>query len=61
MSPPLVLIIHAHKGHVDPAAFEIERAVAQEFHGELSIGMGLNSGNVVAGNVGGARGASSSL
>ena len=35
------------------AALEIERAVGQEFGGELSIGVGLNSGRVVAGNVGG--------
>jgi len=35
------------------AAVEIERAVADEFAGELSIGVGLNSGRVVAGNVGG--------
>jgi class 3 adenylate cyclase len=36
------------------AAFGIERAVEDEFAGELSIGVGLNSGEVVAGNVGGA-------
>jgi adenylate cyclase len=36
------------------AAVEIGRAVAEEFGGELSIGIGLNSGHVVAGNVGGA-------
>jgi adenylate cyclase len=29
-------------------------AVEQEFSGELSVGIGLNSGTVVAGNVGGA-------
>ncbi|MFN2588816.1 MAG: adenylate/guanylate cyclase domain-containing protein [Actinomycetota bacterium] len=36
------------------AALEIERAVADEFGDELSVGIGLNSGTVVAGNVGGA-------
>jgi adenylate cyclase len=36
------------------AALEIERAVREEFAGELEIGIGLNSGTVVAGNVGGA-------
>jgi adenylate cyclase len=35
------------------AALEIESAVAAEFGGELSVGVGLNSGCVVAGNVGG--------
>jgi adenylate cyclase len=35
------------------AALEIERAVGDAFGGELSIGIGLNSGTVVAGNVGG--------
>jgi adenylate cyclase len=36
------------------AALEIARAAREEFRGELSIGIGLNSGSVVAGNVGGA-------
>jgi adenylate cyclase len=36
------------------AAIEIDRAVADEFAGELTIGVGLNSGRAVAGNVGGA-------
>jgi adenylate cyclase len=36
------------------AALEIERTVRDEFAGELQIGIGLNSGTVVAGNVGGA-------
>jgi adenylate cyclase len=35
------------------AALEVDRAVAEELRGELSIGVGLNSGRVVAGNVGG--------
>jgi adenylate cyclase len=35
------------------AALAIERAVADEFAGELRVGIGLNSGTVVAGNVGG--------
>lgn len=43
-----------HAGQALAAALEIERAVAEEFSGELSIGVGLNSGRVVAGNVGGA-------
>jgi adenylate cyclase len=33
---------------------EIATAVEQEFRGELAVGVGLNSGPVVAGNVGGA-------
>jgi adenylate cyclase len=36
------------------AALEIDRAVGDEFEGDLSVGIGLNSGSVVAGNVGGA-------
>lgn len=43
---------HADKAMA--AALEIERAVDDAFGGELSIGVGLNSGHVVAGNVGGA-------
>ena len=43
-----------HADQALAAAVEIERAVADEFRGELSIGVGLNSGTVVAGNVGGA-------
>lgn len=46
-----------HADHADRAlraARAIERAVADEFGGELSVGVGLNSGRVVAGNVGGA-------
>ncbi len=35
------------------AAREIERAVEDEFGDELAVGIGLNSGTVVAGNVGG--------
>jgi adenylate cyclase len=35
------------------AAIEIQAAVAEEFKAELEIGIGLNSGTVVAGNVGG--------
>lgn len=44
-------------GHAEQAlaaALEIETAVADEFEGGLAIGVGLNSGRVVAGNVGGA-------
>jgi adenylate cyclase len=43
--------------HADQAlavALEIDEAVRDEFAGELKIGIGLNSGTVVAGNVGGA-------
>jgi adenylate cyclase len=43
-----------HADHALAAALEIERAVREEFGGELGIGIGLNSGTVVAGNVGGA-------
>jgi adenylate cyclase len=43
-----------HADQALAAALEIERAVAEEFAGELGIGIGLNSGTVVAGNVGGA-------
>jgi adenylate cyclase len=42
-----------HADQALAAALEIERAVAEEFGGELGIGVGLNSGTVVAGNVGG--------
>lgn len=43
-----------HADQALAAALKIERAAAEEFGGELSIGIGLNSGRVVAGNVGGA-------
>src|SRR5439155_15453053 len=43
-----------HADQALAAALEIERAVGEEFAGELRIGIGLNSGAVVAGNVGGA-------
>jgi adenylate cyclase len=43
-----------HADQALAAALEIERAVREEFGGELEIGVGLNSGTVVAGNVGGA-------
>jgi adenylate cyclase len=43
-----------HADQALAAALEIERVVAEEFAGELEIGIGLNSGTVVAGNVGGA-------
>ncbi|MBU9765672.1 adenylate/guanylate cyclase domain-containing protein [Mycobacterium sp. TNTM28] len=36
------------------AALRIAEAVGEEFGGTLSVGVGLNSGSVVAGNVGGA-------
>ncbi len=44
------------KNHADEAlaaALEIETAVREEFEGSVGIGIGLNSGTVVAGNVGG--------
>jgi len=46
-----------HPDHADRAlvtAVRIANAVADEFDGALSVGVGLNSGPVVAGNVGGA-------
>jgi adenylate cyclase len=46
-----------HTDHADralTAALEIARAVDDEFGDELSVGIGLDSGPVVAGNVGGA-------
>jgi adenylate cyclase len=43
-----------HADQALAAALEIEAAVREEFAGDLSIGIGLNSGLVVAGNVGGA-------
>jgi adenylate cyclase len=43
-----------HADQALAASLEIERAVAEEFGGQLQIGIGLNSGIVVAGNVGGA-------
>lgn len=43
-----------HADRALAAAIEIDRAVADEFDGELAIGVGLNSGRVIAGNVGGA-------
>lgn len=43
-----------HAGQAFGAALQIEQAVKDEFGGELLIGAGLNSGVVVAGNVGGA-------
>lgn len=46
-----------HDDHADralSAALQIAEAVRDEFDGSLSVGIGLNSGPVVAGNVGGA-------
>jgi adenylate cyclase len=43
-----------HADQALAAALEIEAGIREEFAGELSIGIGLNSGLVVAGNVGGA-------
>jgi class 3 adenylate cyclase len=42
-----------HADQALAAALEISDAVSEEFGGELEIGVGLNSGTVVAGNVGG--------
>ena len=43
-----------HADQALAAALAIERVVREELAGELTIGVGLNSGTVVAGNVGGA-------
>ena len=43
----------AHADCALAAAISIAEAVDREFGGELSVGIGLNSGTVVAGNVGG--------
>lgn len=43
-----------HADQALAAALEIASAVEDEFAGQLQIGIGLNSGTVVAGNVGGA-------
>ena len=43
-----------HADQALAAALEIARAVEDESEGPISIGVGLNSGTVVAGNVGGA-------
>ena len=43
-----------HADHALAAALEIEAAVRDEFGATLQVGVGLNSGVVVAGNVGGA-------
>src|SRR5207302_727003 len=42
-----------HADQALAAATEIERAVRAEFGADLAVGIGLNSGTVVAGNVGG--------
>ena len=42
-----------HADQALAAAEEIQQAADHEFRGGLSVGMGLNSGRVVAGNVGG--------
>ncbi len=42
-----------HADQALKAATEISREVVNEFGGELTIGIGLNSGMVIAGNVGG--------
>ncbi len=43
-----------HADRALAAALQIAAAVRDEFEGTLSVGVGLNSGRVVAGNVGGA-------
>jgi adenylate cyclase len=45
---------HDHADQALAASLEIAAAVEEEFEDRLSIGVGLNSGLVVAGNVGGA-------
>src|ERR687886_1953610 len=42
-----------HADQALQAALEMAAAVEAEFAGELGVGIGLNSGRVVAGNVGG--------
>jgi class 3 adenylate cyclase len=45
-----------HRDHADralAAALAIDRTVERDFGGEIDVGIGLNSGPVVAGNVGG--------
>jgi PAS domain S-box-containing protein len=42
-----------HACHALMAALEIERAAGERFQGDLEIGIGVDSGRVVAGNVGG--------
>jgi adenylate cyclase len=46
--------LHDHADQALAAGVEIVQAVEDQFRGELLIGVGLNSGAVVAGNVGGA-------
>lgn len=43
-----------HADQALAAALEIEQGVREEFGADLQVGIGLNSGTVVAGNVGGA-------
>jgi len=43
-----------HADQALSAALDMAAAVEKEFAGDLGIGIGLNSGTVVAGNVGGA-------
>jgi adenylate cyclase len=50
---------HRHADRALAAALAVADAVRDEFGGEIEVGLGLSSGRVVAGNVGGA-GASSS-
>jgi class 3 adenylate cyclase len=42
-----------HADRAVDAALEIARVVAERWHGELRVGVGVNSGPVVAGTVGG--------
>jgi adenylate cyclase len=43
-----------HADQALAAAIEMAQAVEREFEGHLAVGIGLNSGRVIAGNVGGA-------
>jgi PAS domain S-box-containing protein len=44
---------HDHADRALQAALDLERRVAAEFHGTLEIGIGVHTGRVIVGNVGG--------
>lgn len=45
--------LDAHADHAVAAALEIQQAVQREFGGELQVGIGVNTGKVIAGTIGG--------